>query len=134
MMDGLLLQTVEGLGEPPPAPSACDIWESLEAEKECITREMLSAGQPCHRDLDGMQESQASEEYIREVEWKYRGHLEARLREITEALDRLMGGTYGRCRDCGAEIDKRRLASDPTAACCINCQESTEVEVVYSTL
>ena len=133
-MDGLLLQTIEGLEEPSPAPSPCDIWESLETEKECVAREISSARPPCLSERDGMQESEASEEYALEVEWQYRGHLEARLREITEAQDRLTDGTYGRCRDCGAEIDKRRLASDPAAATCVNCQESAEVEVVHSTL
>lgn len=133
-MDGLLLQTIEGLGEPSLAPWPCDIWESLETEKECVTREISSAGPLCLSERDGMQESEASEEYARELEWQYRGHLEVRLREIIEAQDRLMDGTYGRCRDCDAKIDKRRLASDPAAACCVNCQESAEVEVVYSTL
>ena len=103
-MDGLLLQTIEGLGEPSPAPSPCDIWESLETEKECVAREISSAGPLCLSERDGMQESEASEEYALEVEWQYRGHLEARLREITEAQDRLMGRTYGRCRDCDAEM------------------------------
>ncbi len=79
MMDGLLLQTVEGLREPRQAPAACDLWESLEDEKECVAREIISAGPLCHRDLDGMQESQASEEYARELEWQQRRHLKARL-------------------------------------------------------
>lgn len=128
-MDGLLLQSVEGLGELS-APTAWDIWESLEAEKERVAREILSADRPCHRDLDGMQESQASEEYVREVEWRQRGHLEARLRGLCEAQDRLRDGVYGRCRACGAEIDSWRLAADPAAASCLVCENSTETEVV----
>lgn len=95
-MDGLLLLSVEGLGELPPAPTAWDIWESLEAEKECVAREILSAGPPSHRDLDGMQESQASEEYVREVEWRQRAHPQAWLREITEGQDHMIYGTEGR--------------------------------------
>lgn len=133
-MDGLLLQTVEGLGEPPQAPTACDIWESLETEKEWVAREIMSAGPLCHRDLDGMQESQASEEYVREVEWRQRGHLEARHRDLCEAQDRLRDGVYGRCRECAVEIDRRRLAADPAAAFCMSCQKSTEAEVVFYTM
>jgi RNA polymerase-binding transcription factor DksA len=133
MMDGLLLQTIEGLGEMS-LPGSCETWEWLQSQKADITRAILSDGPLCHEPVDAMLESEASEEYGREVECQYRGHLEARLREITEAQDRLMDGTYGRCRDCGVEIEKRRLASDPAAACCVNCQESAEVEVVYSTL
>ena len=130
-MDGLLLQSVEGLGEPPQAPTARDIWESLEDEKECVAREIMSARPLCHGDLDGMQESQASEEYVREVEWRQRGHLEARLRDLCEAQNRLRDGVYGRCRECDAEIDRRRLAADPAAVLCMICQKSTEAEVVF---
>lgn len=128
-MEGLLLLSMEGLGELPPAPTAGDIWESLEAEKECVAREFLSAGPPCQRDLDGMQESQASEEYVREVEWRQRGQLEAPLRNC-EAQDRLKDSVYGRCRECGAEMDFRRLAADTAAASCLVCENSTATEVV----
>ena len=133
-MDGLLLQSVEGLGEPSPEPSPCDIWESLETERECLADEILSKGPLFHSELDGMQESEASEEYARAVEWRQRGLLEMRLREISEAQDRLTDGTYGRCTNCSAEIDWRRLAADPAAAFCIICQKSTEPEVEFYTM
>lgn len=133
-MDGLLLQSVEGLGEPSPTPSPCDIWESLETEKECVAREISSTVPLCLSERDGMQESEASEEYARELEWRQRGCLGARLREITEAQDRLMDGTYGRCTNCGAEIDCRRLAANPAAAFCMVCQESPEAEVLFYTM
>ena len=130
-MDGLLLQSIEGLGEPSLAPSLCDIWESLETAKECVAREISAAGPLSLSDCCGMQESEASEEYARELEWRQRGRLEARLREITEAQDRLMKGTYGRCTNCGAEIDGRRLAANSAVAFCMVCQESTEAEFLF---
>jgi RNA polymerase-binding transcription factor DksA len=133
MMDGLLLQTVEGLGEPLP-PTGCETWEWLQSEKEDVAHEILSEGPLCHNPVSGMQESEASEEYSREVEWRYRGHLEARLRELSEAQDRLMDGSYGCCRECGRKIDRRRLAADPAAALCLTCQKSAEAELVFCTL
>ncbi|SRR6266542_4882689 len=133
MMDGMLLQTVEGLGEPL-VPTGCEIWEWLQGEKENVAREILSDGSLSHTPERAMQESEASEEYGREVEWRLRGRLEARLRELSEAQDRLVEGDYGRCRDCGAEIDGRRLAADPAAALCMICQKSAEAEVVSCTL
>ena len=66
-MDSLFLQSVEGLRESPPA-SRCAISECGEPEKESVAREILSAGSLSHCELDGMQESEASEEYRREVE------------------------------------------------------------------
>jgi RNA polymerase-binding transcription factor DksA len=45
-----------------------------------------------------------------------------------------MDGAYGRCTDCGAEIDNGRLAVDPASALCMNCQRSAEPEAVFYTM
>ena len=130
-MDGILLQTVEGLGEVPEAPlvrTGCEIWEWLQGEKEELAHELLSEGPLCQTAVSGVQEAEPSEENAREIEWRHRGQLEARLREINDAQDRLMDGNYGRCTDCGTEIDSRRLAADPAASLCITCQGSAEIE------
>lgn len=39
------------------------------------------------------------------------------------ALDRLAGGVYGVCADCGNAIPPARLAARPTATLCIACAE-----------
>ena len=127
-MDGILLQTVEGLGDAPEVGTGCEIWELLQGEKEEVAREILSEGPLCQTALSGVQEAEASEENGREIEWRHRGQLEARLREINDAQDRLMDGAYGRCTDCGAEIGSKRLAADPAACLCIICQRSAEAE------
>lgn len=41
--------------------------------------------------------------------------LEARLREIVDAQDRLLDGTYGKCVECGEQIAAGRLMADPAA-------------------
>ena len=130
-MEGLLLLGVEGLGEVPPGPSTCEASESLEAEKEYVSREISSADVPRPPARDGMQESQASEDYAHEVEWRKRCQLEARLRNLWEAPVHLSDGAYGWCRACGAEMDRGRLAADPAAACCLACETNAETEVVY---
>jgi RNA polymerase-binding transcription factor DksA len=129
-MDGILLQTVEGLGEvePPLVRTGGEIWEWLQGEKEEVAQELLAEGPLCQTAVGGVQEVEASEENGREIEWRHRGQLEARLREINDAQDRLMDGVYGRCTDCGAEIDSHRLAADPAASLCITCQRSAETE------
>jgi len=133
-MDGILLQSVEGLGDTPPARSGCEIWELLQAEKEEITREILSGGPICQNAMGGLQETEASEGCARELEWLHRAQLEARLRDLNDAQDRVIAGDYGRCADCGAEIDSRRLAADPAASLCVACRRSTETETVAYTL
>ena len=48
------------------------------------------------------------------------------LKAIHEALDRLNGGTYGFCAECGAEIPEKRLMAMPFATLCIDCQSRQE--------
>jgi hypothetical protein len=46
-MDGMLLQTVEGLGDAPMVPTGGEIWEWLQGEKEEVAQELLSEGPLC---------------------------------------------------------------------------------------
>ena len=48
--------------------------------------------------------------------------LQARLRTVDDALDRLMAGSYGICSKCGAPIDEVRLDLDPAQSFCANCR------------
>ena len=50
----------------------------------------------------------------------------AEIEAIDAALDRLDGGTYGRCVECGTAIAASRLIHQPEAARCIACQERSE--------
>lgn len=47
--------------------------------------------------------------------------LQARLRRVDDALDRLMSGSYGNCSRCGRAIDDTRLDIDPALALCLDC-------------
>ena len=47
-------------------------------------------------------------------------------REIDAALRRLEQGVYGRCIDCGLEIEPARLQARPSVARCIECQHRHE--------
>jgi len=47
--------------------------------------------------------------------------LQTRLRNVDDALDRLMSGSYGNCSKCGAAIDEAKLGIDPTLALCLDC-------------
>ncbi|WP_188195733.1 TraR/DksA family transcriptional regulator [Nonomuraea sp. SYSU D8015] len=46
--------------------------------------------------------------------------------ELTQALDRLAAGTYGRCSHCEAGIPFDRLKIRPLARLCISCQRRSE--------
>jgi hypothetical protein len=47
--------------------------------------------------------------------------LQARLRKVDDALDRLMAGSYGNCSKCGRAIDDTTLDIDPALSVCLKC-------------
>lgn len=55
-----------------------------------------------------------------------------RLREITDALQRLDAGRWGVCEACGEAIPPARLAALPWASLCVSCQEAAELALVES--
>lgn len=46
--------------------------------------------------------------------------------QITEALQRIADGTFGRCEECDAAIPPARLKAIPTATLCVRCQTAAE--------
>jgi DnaK suppressor protein len=50
------------------------------------------------------------------------GLVEADLREVHAALERLEAGTYGTCERCGRPIADARLEAMPAARHCIECR------------
>ena len=47
--------------------------------------------------------------------------LQARLRRVDDALDRLMSGSYGFCSKCGHAIEDSTLEIDPAWSLCLVC-------------
>lgn len=127
-MDGVLLQTVEALGDSSFVAGAGAMWERLQAEKEEVEREILFEGPLLQENVGGLQECEPSESCIREIEWQHRESLEERLRALNDAQDRLIDGGYGQCIGCSEQIDAKRLAADPAASFCLSCQSLAEAE------
>lgn len=48
------------------------------------------------------------------------------LREVQDALGRILHGTYGACADCGGEIPWGRLLASPSATRCASCADRYE--------
>ena len=68
--------------------------------------------------------AQASE--TRDMSFARRERLAARINALTQALERIARGDYGRCEECGGDIEPQRLQALPTARTCINCQQQRE--------
>jgi DnaK suppressor protein len=69
----------------------------------------------------------SKEDAMRTANW-HRELLQARLRRIDDALDRLMSGSYGNCSNCGRWIEDTKLEFDPTIAFCIGCWERMQTK------
>lgn len=52
--------------------------------------------------------------------------LVVRVRRIEAALARVQAGTFGKCCQCGAEVEAERLRLDATTVFCTDCQEERE--------
>lgn len=58
--------------------------------------------------------------------------LQARLRKLDDALDRLMSGSYGHCYQCGRPVNKIKLDTDPATSLCLDCSAIKPAPVVAS--
>ena len=47
------------------------------------------------------------------------------IEDLTAALARVAGETYGRCESCGAAIGRERLVALPAATRCVDCAAQT---------
>lgn len=48
------------------------------------------------------------------------------LEEITEAIKRIEGGTYGKCEECQSAIPKARLQALPYTRHCVKCARKVQ--------
>ncbi len=126
-MEGVLLQTVEGLGE---SPLPGELWELLQAEKESIASEILADG-PIRHEAPAFNECEPWDDAEESMQRRHRCLLESRLRELNDAQDRLFGGGYFFCTECGTPIGEKRLRANPAASRCITCQATDEAKQVH---
>jgi len=63
---------------------------------------------------------------MRELLLTLRFRVVSHRREIETALARMADGVYGRCLDCGTQIEAKRLRAAPWAARCHPCQTAIE--------
>lgn len=132
MSDWAYLESVEGLESSSAQPGA--LWELLQGEKERVCSEISDAGALAHDEGFAANERDLSDEYIEVIDWHHRDDLEHQLRDIVEAQDRLLDGSYGRCFECGSEIGVKRLVANPAASLCLSCQASADPEFAFHSI
>lgn len=101
----------------------------LEELREEIRIELARSNEESHAELAGRvhdTEDEALADLLVDVNLDAVARHQEEVREIENALGRMRAGTYGRCIDCGTDIDPARLDARPTAARCRPCQEAWE--------
>jgi RNA polymerase-binding transcription factor DksA len=89
------------LAEIPLGGTGVTIWNRLHEERENICEALLNDSEPASQTHQLL--------------------LQARLRRLDDALDRVMSGSYGICSNCGHSIEDAALAIDPAGAVCMGC-------------
>ena len=83
-------------------------------------------GREANRDISQDPADQASNSYTKELLFSQSTNERNILKLIEEAIERISGGSYGECVNCGSEIQPKRLEAIPWARYCIRCQELQE--------
>lgn len=68
----------------------------------------------------------ASSEYLQSFTFRLRGREKVFLDKIQKAIERLDGGNFGACEECGEKISIKRLEARPETTLCIRCKEDQE--------
>jgi RNA polymerase-binding transcription factor DksA len=53
--------------------------------------------------------------------------LKKQLDDVDRALAHIEAGTYGKCDNCGTEIDPDRLAFRPASILCVDCKSKSKI-------
>jgi len=67
-----------------------------------------------------------SDNFDQELTLSLLGNEKHSLDQIEAAIERIDGGSYGRCEECGEKIPKSRLDAIPYATQCVRCASQRE--------
>lgn len=114
-------------------------WALLEAELQ-LRRRKLEEQLAAH--LHGQSPAEHAREVLlqdgddapqrlpeRDIAAALTDHERAALLQAKAALDRMARGSYGSCRDCGADIPFDRLQVEPEAERCVTCESRREKKI-----
>jgi DnaK suppressor protein len=108
--------------------------ETRKAELQRRRRVILETSRRADAEIEALRAAERVPEFEEGAQSEHEQFTLSRLSEtqrleiaqIDAAMARLEAGEYGVCRDCGGEIDPRRLAALPYALLCTECASHLE--------
>ena len=88
------------------------VWNRLHSEREAICAALVKESAHSLKEAHAVHSSPEL--------------LQARLRKIDDALDRLFSGSYGHCSKCRKRIEDMKLNIDPATPFCMDCSNLVE--------
>jgi len=106
--------------------------KSLGSDLQRRRRAILETSLRADAELEGLRSAERDPEFEEGAQSEHEQDMLAQMSEtqrreiaqIDAAIARIDAGEFGMCKDCGAEIDPRRLAAVPYALLCTECAES----------
>lgn len=110
--------------------------QKLEVEKERLVNELKRFAKPDSNisgdwqtkmpEFDKERSEEPNEENADQIEEfenliALEHNLEARLQEVTQALEKIQKGKFGICEKCKKLIPEKRLGANPAAKTCLRC-------------
>lgn len=89
---------------------------------ELLRADSESAGETREGSPFGKREEEATEAFELEKRMAMERNLKDSLAEISRALAKFESGEYGKCENCGNEIEPDRLEARPQASVCMRCK------------
>jgi len=108
-----------------------ELKAKLIEEKKALEKELSDIAKPTgtpgvyetkHDEIGESQDDNASEMEEYSDNFALENNLEKQLKEVSDALGRMEGGTYGSCDNCGTQLSLDRLRAYPAARKCIQCK------------
>jgi DnaK suppressor protein len=96
--------------------------EEIVGEVKQIVESSKAMGQDGTQDIG----DEAANIYNKQVLLSLNETERVRLREVDEALDRIVNGSYGVCEECGGPISLKRIEVRPVAKYCVPCLTKLE--------
>ena len=108
--------------------------DAVKEELQRRRRVILETSRRADAEIDSLRSAERDPEFEEGAQSEHAQFTLSRLSEVQRreivqidaALARVDSGEYGACRDCGGEIDPRRLKALPYAVYCTECASQQE--------